>query len=76
MDSPVLNIPEHNICLHPGDTVKLCRFSQTFWVVGYGWYSFGGNRPVCGWYLTDKNNPDTVKPLQLPDTDDIYLVEV
>ena len=44
------------------------------WEVCYGWYEFGGNRPVCGWYLK-KDGGLTVKPLQLPDLDDIYLIE-
>ena len=70
----VLEIPETNLCLRPGYKVKLGRFQSEIWVVNYGWFSFGGNRPFCGWYLT-KDNGLTVKPLQLPDLDDIYMIE-
>ena len=65
----------HEIYLKPGDIVKLDRFELTRWKVDYGWYSWGGNRPVCGWYLTDVSRPTTIKPLQLPDLDDIYVVQ-
>ena len=70
-----LHIPDSQRILHPGDKVKLGRFSDQIWIVGYGWFSFGGNRPWCGWYLTSRGNKANVKPLQLPDLDDIYLVE-
>jgi len=68
-----LEVPGTNIYLTPGCTVKLGRFETATWLVQFGWYSFGGNRPVCGWYLT-KDNGLTVKPLQLPDLDDIYMI--
>lgn len=70
-----LRIPDSTRILHPGDKVKLGRFSDDLWVVGYGWFTFGGNRPFCGWYLTSYGNKTVVKPLQLPDLDDIYLIE-
>lgn len=70
-----LDIPEFKISLCPGSKVKLGRFETTLWVVSYGWYSWGGNRPVCGWYLVNMKNPRDVKPLQKTDLDDIYLVE-
>lgn len=69
-----LEIPNTNSVLRPGNRVKLGRFQSDMWVVKYGWFSFGGNRPFCGWYLT-KDNDLTVKPLQLPDLDDIYIIE-
>ena len=69
-----LEIPNTNRVLRPGNRVKLGRFQSDMWVVKYGWFSFGGNRPFCGWYLT-KDNGLTVKPLQLPDLDDIYIIE-
>ena len=59
----------------PGCRVKLSRFESIVWVVSHGWYSWGGNRPVCGWFLTDMKCPKTVKPLQLTDLDDIYVIE-
>lgn len=70
-----LEIPEFKITLRPGCKVKLGRFESAVWVVAYGWYAWGGNRPVCGWYLINIENPEDVKPLQKPDLDDIYLVE-
>lgn len=71
----VLEIPNTNRVLRPGNRVKLGRFQSDMWVVSFGWFSFGGNRPFCGWYLT-KDNGLTVKPLQLPDLDDIYIIEM
>lgn len=70
-----LSIPNSEQVLRPGQVVKLGRFSTDSWKVMYGWYSFGGNRPVMGWYL-EKDAGHTVKPLQLPDLDDIYLIEM
>ena len=74
MDESTLYIPNCNKCIHPGDVVRLHRFESDEWVVGYGWYTFGGNRPFCGWYLR-KVAGMTVKPLQLPDLDDIYVIK-
>jgi len=68
-----LQFPESNNYVVPGDVVKLGRFADEEWVVKYGWYSFGGNRPVCGWYLV-KDCGLAIKPLQLPDLDDIYII--
>lgn len=69
-----LRIPGTDMCIRPGYHVRLGRFDAVIWVVGFGWYSNGGNRPCCGWYLTtlDRN---VTKPLQLPDLADIYIVE-
>lgn len=73
MNDYFLNMPNSQDVLRPGNVVRLGRFSNQDWVVNFGWYEFGGNRPVCGWYLT-KDGGYTVKPLQLPDLDDIYLI--
>lgn len=70
-----LEIPEFRITLTEGCKIRLGRFSSTVWLVSHGWYSWGGNRPTCGWYLTNANDSSQVKPLQKPDLDDIYLVE-
>lgn len=70
-----LKFPESTKCLHPGDVIRLGRYETVDWIVSYGWYSWGGNRPVCGWYLICKQTPETIKPLQLPDLQDIYYVE-
>ena len=64
-----------SLCLHPGQRVRLHRFEQEEWIVGYGWFSFGGNRPMSGWFLS-KDAGMTIKPLQLTDLDDIYLVKI
>lgn len=69
-----LDIPEFRITLTEGCRVKLGRFESVVWVLSHGWYAWGGNRPVCGWYLTNIDNPQDVKPLQQTDLDDIYLV--
>jgi len=68
-----LNLPNSNSYIKPGNVIRLGRFDSREWVVHFGWYEFGGNRPVCGWYLTTDNGL-TVKPIQLPDLDDIYLI--
>lgn len=73
MDHITMNLPSSRGFLCPGDIVKLNRFASDSWKVCYGWYEFGGNRPVCGWYL-EKDDGLTVKPLQLPDLDDIYFI--
>ena len=73
MDNMILNLPTSGNYIRPGDIIKLHRFTNESWRVCFGWYSFGGNRPVCGWYL-EKDDGLTVKPLQLPDLDDIYLI--
>lgn len=70
-----LHSPYSSLCLHPGQQVKLHRFTDDEWIVGYGWFSFGGNRPMCGWFLS-KDAGMTVKPLQLVDLDDIYIVKI
>ena len=69
-----LVIPEYNITVVPGSVIKIGRFNRESWVVGYGWYSWGGNRPVCGWYLTNILT-QAVKPLQYTDLEDIYIIE-
>ena len=68
-----LNIPNTTEYLYQGDIVRLGRFQSKEWTVKFGWYSFGGNRPVCGWYM-ESDEGLTVKPIQLPDLDDIYVI--
>ena len=74
-DTRQLEIPNYNLTIVEGYRVKLGRFDTTVWEVSHGWYSWGGNRPVCGWFLTDVDAPTRVKPLQLTDLDDIYFIE-
>lgn len=68
-----LQIPNTSTYLNNGCIVRLGRFEKERWFLRYGWYSWGHNRPFCGWYLESKENK-TVKPLQLTDLDDIYEV--
>lgn len=70
-----LDIPNSCSCITPGCKIKLGRFQTTTWIVSYGWYSWGGNRPVCGWYLVNEDDSSKLKPLQLPDLDDIYVIQ-
>ena len=67
-----IELPDMDIQLHSGDKVRLGRFSSKVWTVNFGWFSYAGNRPFCGWFLT---SDEETKPLQLTDTYDIYLVE-
>ena len=69
----VLNVPDTNIELHPGDIIRIGRFSEINYEVQYGWYTWGGNRPVCGWSLRDISTGD-VKPLQNIDLTDMYMI--
>ena len=70
----VIQVPETSLSIQAGYIVKLGRFDAARWKVGYGWYTWGGNRPFCGWYLTNVDTMD-VKPLQRTDLDDIYVIE-
>lgn len=69
----VLNVPNTNIDLHPGDIIRIGRFSNVDLEVQYGWYTWGGNRPVCGWSLRNLATGD-VKPIQSIDLIDMYLI--
>lgn len=57
-----------------GDVIKLGRFETDSWELDHDWYSWGGNRPVCGWYLTNTLTK-AIKPLYITDLDDIYIVK-
>ena len=65
---------EAGIILSPGDTVRIGRMSEIEWTVNYGWYTYGGNRPQCGWFLKNKCIPNMIKPLHLTDVYDIYML--
>lgn len=73
MSELFLNVPNSEKIIRPGNIIRIGRFSGVDWTVCFGWYEFGGNRPVCGWYLT-RDGGIELKPLQLPDLDDIYLI--
>lgn len=47
-DKLVINLPQFKMKLVPGCRVKLGRFETTEWILNHGWYSWGGNREVCG----------------------------
>lgn len=59
--------------IQPGCCIKLGRFEITTWTVHFGWYEYGGNRPVFGMYLVD-NIRGSVRPLQHPDLTDIQII--
>lgn len=68
-----IKIPNTDINIHEGDVIRIGRFQMITWTVQYGWYKWGGNRPVCGWSLRN-NLTDDVKPLQDIDLIDVYFV--
>lgn len=75
MDNITLDLTkEAGITLSPGDEVRLGRFSDDIWIVKYGWFSYGGNRPQYGWYLVNFYDTRRIKPLQLTDVPDIYMI--
>lgn len=60
--------------IQPGCVITLGRFEGTTWTVHFGWYEYGGNRPVFGMYLIDNTDGETVRPLQGPDLVDIQII--
>lgn len=71
-----LEIPGSHTKIRPGNRVKLGRFDNTVWIVQFGWYSYAGNREICGWYLVKQDDPSVRKPFSKPDLDDCYFVEI
>ena len=69
-----LDVPNLNMSLHPGDLVRMGRFSSEEWKVGYGWFSFGGNRRICGWFVQSESDTTRIKPIQETDLHDIYMI--
>jgi len=74
MNSLKLDVPGTDMCIHVGDKIKLGRFTSTLWRVNHGWFEFDGNRPFCGWFLTNLETGQ-VKPLQKTDLNDCYFIE-
>ena len=68
-----LEVPNAKLSISPGNRIKLGRFDAQVWIVRFGWYSFGGNRSVCGWYLQAESSDD-IKPIFKIDLDDIYII--
>lgn len=69
-----LDIPGTNQYIRPGNKIKLGRFSSILWIADHGWFEFDGNRPFCGWHLSNSETGQ-VKPLLKTDLDDVYLIE-
>ena len=69
-----LEIPGLDFVLHPGDHIRIGRFSSEEWKVGYGWFAFGGNRKICGWFAQSESDTTRIKPIQETDLHDIYMV--
>lgn len=70
-----LEVPNANTTISPGYKIQIGRFDAQVWIVRFGWYSFGGNRSVCGWYLESESSQD-IKPIFKIDLDDIYVISV
>jgi hypothetical protein len=70
-----LEVPNAGISIVPGNKVQLGRFNAKVWIVRFGWYNFGGNRSVCGWYL-EAESGEEVKPIFKIDLDDIYIISI
>ena len=70
-----LKLPDGKTCLYPGNIVVLNRFETQRWVVCYGWFAFGGNRKICGWYLHKEHNRCEIKPIEEIDLYDIYIIQ-
>lgn len=69
-----LEIPNSTCQIPENSVVRLNRFNSEEWRLLHGWYTWGGNRPVCGWYVVSLTDPNRVKPIQLPDLYDIYMI--
>lgn len=69
-----LEIPNSACQIPENAVVRLNRFDSEDWRLLYGWYTWGGNRPFCGWYFVSLTDPKKVKPVQLPDVYDIYMI--
>lgn len=68
-----LEVPNAKTTISPGYKIQIGRFNAQVWIVRFGWYSFGGNRSVCGWYLESESSND-IKPIFKIDLDDIYII--
>ena len=73
-ESMQLALPEQNICIYPGCRIKIHRFDGDMWTVNYGWFSFDGNREMCGWYMV-RCSDATIKPIFKCDLCDCYLIQ-
>ena len=69
-----INNPYTGKTLYPDTLIKLNRFPNIVWILKYGWYPFDIDNLVCGWYLMQENDHKIIRPLQINDFDDIYLI--
>lgn len=69
-----LDVPNSSLAIPEGAIVRLSRFESEEWRVLHGWYTWGGNRPFCGWYMVSLTDPKRVKPVQLPDMYDVIVI--
>lgn len=70
-----IDIPNSNRCLKPGCQIRIGRFDTKTWRLQYGWFTFSGNRAICGWYLVNVSDCTEIRPLQQTDLIDIYFIE-
>ena len=73
-NTEVLKVPDLGIELRHGDIIRLGQFKTREWKVGFGWYKFGGNREISGWYITSTDAEQEVRPIQKVDLLDIVMV--
>lgn len=69
-----LAVPGTCICLKPGCKLKIHRFDSDIWTVNFGWFSFDGNREICGWYMVRLSDAE-IKPIFKCDLNDCYLIQ-
>ena len=70
-----LYLPDNSNFIKVGDVIVLGRFESERWCVCFGWYSYDGNRKICGWYLKSLIDSNRVKSIQDTDLYDIYVIE-
>lgn len=70
-----LELPNKSLYIYPGNIITLGRFETEKWRVCFGWFSYDGNRKICGWYLQNLMNPCKFKPIQETDLFDVFVVE-
>ena len=70
-----LTLPDGEHYIYQGNIIRIGRFSSESWRVHYGWYEFGGNRKICGWYAENAADSNIIKPIQDADLLDIYYIQ-
>lgn len=67
-----LRLDDINVTLYEGNHIRIGEFKDNDFIVHFGWYSFAGNREVCGWYLESQDKK--IRPLMKTDIPDIYMI--